>query len=84
MYINIFVFNIEKSVKKEKNDFMNKYNEFDEVRLIPTNEKGTIIDFYEVEGKWYYQVELFDKTENRDIIECEEEQIEKNNNGTTN
>ena len=63
---------------------MNKYNEFDEVRLIPTNEKGTIIDFNEVEGKWYYQVELFDKTENRDIIECEEEQIEKNNNGTTN
>lgn len=63
---------------------MNKYNEFDEVRLITTNEKGTIINLYEVEGKWYYQVELFDKTEDRDIIECKEELIEKNNNDTTN
>lgn len=51
--------------------------EFDEVRLVTTNEKGTIIDLYEVEGEWYYQVELFDKTENRDIIECEEEKLEK-------
>lgn len=56
---------------------MNKYNEFDEVRLIPTNEKGTIIDLYEVKGKWYYQVELFNKAEDRDIIECEEENLSK-------
>ena len=77
MYINIFVFNIEKNVKKERFGIINKYNEFDEIRLVHTNEKVTIIDFYEVEGKWYYQVELFDKTENRDIIECEEEKLEK-------
>ena len=56
---------------------MNKYNEFDVVRLISTNERGTIINLYEVEGKWYYQVELLNKTEDRDIIECKEENLSK-------
>ena len=37
--------------------------------------------FLSMDGaKWYYQLELFDKTEDRDIIECKEEDLEKDTN----
>ena len=56
---------------------MNKFEELDKVKLIGTDEYGTIVDIYEFQNNWYYQVELDDKTDDRDIIECQEDELEK-------
>lgn len=57
--------------------FVNKFNELDKVKIISTGEIGMIVDLYYSEDKWYYQVELVEKTIDRDIIECREDDIEK-------
>lgn len=57
--------------------FVNKFNELDKVKIISTGETGIIVDLYRSEDKWYYQVELIEKTIDRDIIECREDDIEQ-------
>ena len=55
---------------------MNKYNELKKVKIISTNERGTVVDLYQINNIWYYQIELEDKTYERDVIECREDEIE--------
>lgn len=56
---------------------MNKFNELDEVKIISTSEMGIIVDLYKSEDKWYYQVELMEKTIDKDIIECQEDELKR-------
>ena len=56
---------------------VNKFEELEEIKIISTNEIGTIVDIYEANEQWYYQIELKNKTPERDIIECGENEIEK-------
>lgn len=64
-------------ILKKKVMFVNKFNELDKVKIISTGEIGVIVDLYYSADKWYYQVELVEKTIDRDIIECREDDIEK-------
>ena len=57
--------------------FVNKFNELDKVKIISTSEVGIIVDLYKLEDKCFYQVELMEKTIDRDIIECSEDELEK-------
>lgn len=54
------------------------FNELDNVKIITTNETGIIVDKYKMEDTYYFQVELDNKKENRDVVEVSEKDIEKN------
>lgn len=53
------------------------FNELDNVKIIITNEAGIIVDKYKMEDTYYFQVELDNKTKNRDVVEVSEKDIEK-------
>lgn len=53
------------------------FNELDNVKIITTNETGIIVNKYKMEDTYYFQVELDNKTKNRDVVEVSEKDIEK-------